>query len=672
MKNNSFISSYSLISLILFSASLQAQDYLAETDFFGEAPVVLTVSRMNKLLEDSPASVSVIDRQMIRNSGAREIADIFRMVPGMVIGYHFGHSPAVTYQGMGSEWQRQLQVLIDGRSVFVPSFGGVPWANLPLLLEDIERVEVTRGPNAVTYGANAFLATINIITRHAAEDLGAKITVTHGLEQDDEIRDMYFRVGNQYSDLDWRISGGIEEDDGYEVLFDSKQLKKLNLRTDFLTAYNQFWTLQAGINQSTFNRGNGSETNIFRDEETSNSYQNLKWELLQDEVTTTIQLTQTNQDVEDNFLSDPLNQELDDRFGQNFFSLLPDLTMEINFDRVSNRRDFEIYQNRNFNDKTIFVYGASTRKDNVKSFYLFNDTDTHRVRTSRLFSSIESKFIEDLIIDIGLMLEDTNYTDKELSGRLSIIKKIEGQHSLRLVSSSARRNPLLYEILGNTRFEIELPAGVLPFTKAPVITWAGNEDIQPEVIQSAEIGLFSEFENRQYSTDIKLFSYKITDQINESTQNSIDALTGLPQQFIVMENNGTTTVKGIEASLNYSPQHKKYRFYGGLSKVNVDSTDAKSLASYPELTAFAGGHIKINPYHQISTAISYVDDLSWMDSNSQLDDHIKLDLRYQYLINRKFDTKLELIGYNLYEKYAEYVNNDFQERSFLLRVSSRF
>ncbi len=672
MKINGLISYATLISLLLFSISLQAQNYVAEDDFFGEAPVVLTVSRMHKPLQDSPASVSIIDRQMIRNSGAREIADIFRMVPGMVVGYHFGHSAAVTYHGLGTEWQGQLQVLIDGRSVFIPSFGGVPWSNLPLLLEDIERVEVTRGPNAGTYGSNAFLATINIITRHAAEDLGAKVSVTHDLDQHSETRDLYFRYGDQHSDLDWRLSGGVEEDDGYETLYDSKSLTKLNLRTDFVTAYNQFWTFQTGINQSTFNRGDGNETDVFRDEETSNSYQNLKWELVQNVATTTVLLSHTKQDVEDSFLSDPINQELDDRLGQNIFTSFPDLTTDIDYDRISNRTDLEIYQNRNINEKINLVYGASTRLDQVESFYLFNDTDTHRVTTNRLFSSIEWKTFNDLIIDLGLMLEDTNYTDKELSGRLSIIKKIHDQHSLRFVSSNAKRNPTLYQIMGDTRFIIEIPAGILPFTQIPVITWAGNENIQPETIQSAEIGLFSESLNRQLTSDIKIFSYEITDQLFETTQHSIDAPTGVPQEIDSTDNSATTSAIGLEASLNYSPQHKRYRLYGGISKVNVDSSKSRYQRSYPELTAFTGGHVNIGTDHQLSTSLYYVDQLSWIDSKSELDSHVKLDLRYQYMINRKFDTKLEVIGFNLFEEYAEYTNQDFQQKSFLMRVSSRF
>jgi len=128
-----------LLTLILVQLPAQAQsDATAAEDFFADSPLILTVSRMAKPLLESPASVSVIDRQMIAASGVRDIAELFRLVPGFLVAYHSGHAPVVTYHGLGQEFGRQIQVLIDGRSVFIPSFGGVPWSNLPLLLEDIE------------------------------------------------------------------------------------------------------------------------------------------------------------------------------------------------------------------------------------------------------------------------------------------------------------------------------------------------------------------------------------------------------------------------------------------------------------------------------------------------------------------------------------------------------
>jgi iron complex outermembrane receptor protein len=103
----------------------------------------------------------------------------------------------------------------------------VPWANLPLLVEDIERIEIIRGPNAVTYGTNAFLATINIITRHSAEDLGARYSLTSSAGSYPDVTDAYFRYGYQMDNLDWRVSAGSLNDDGFSGVFDSRETNKL-------------------------------------------------------------------------------------------------------------------------------------------------------------------------------------------------------------------------------------------------------------------------------------------------------------------------------------------------------------------------------------------------------------------------------------------------------------
>ncbi len=130
-------------------------------------------------------------------------------------------------------------------------------------------------------------------------------------------------------------------------------------------------------------------------------------------------------------------------------SLIPtNITLDINFNRVSDRTDLEVYQNRELGQNVTVVYGASLRDDKVKSFYLFNSDVEQDVRTHRLFSSLDWRLGAGWILDLGLMLEETNYTDKELSNRISIIKKIN-QHSWRLVSSMAKRNPTLSEVIGH-------------------------------------------------------------------------------------------------------------------------------------------------------------------------------------------------------------------------------
>ena len=95
-----------------------------------------------------------------------------------VIVYSTNH--AVSYHGMTTAYSGAMQVMINGRSVYSPLFGGVNWSELPIAIADIERIEVTRGPNAASYGANAFVGAINIITQYPLSNPKNTVLATHG------------------------------------------------------------------------------------------------------------------------------------------------------------------------------------------------------------------------------------------------------------------------------------------------------------------------------------------------------------------------------------------------------------------------------------------------------------------------------------------------------------
>ena len=107
------------------AADNQAQ-FGAETPFFEDLPTVLSASRLPQVLNEAPGAVTILDRHFIQATGYRDIARLLRLVPGMQIGQERGHSQWVTYHGLGSDYPTEIQVLVDGRSVYAPSaFGGV-------------------------------------------------------------------------------------------------------------------------------------------------------------------------------------------------------------------------------------------------------------------------------------------------------------------------------------------------------------------------------------------------------------------------------------------------------------------------------------------------------------------------------------------------------------------
>lgn len=134
---------------------------------------ITTPSRKGEKLIDTPAAVFVIMPEDIRRSGARTIPDALRMAPGIQVAQLDANKWAVSARGFNGRFSNKLLVLMDGRSVYTPIFSGVYWDVQDTLLEDIERIEVIRGPGATMWGANAVNGVINIITKPAGETQGA-------------------------------------------------------------------------------------------------------------------------------------------------------------------------------------------------------------------------------------------------------------------------------------------------------------------------------------------------------------------------------------------------------------------------------------------------------------------------------------------------------------------
>jgi iron complex outermembrane recepter protein len=137
---------------------------------------VTSVAKREERLEDSPAAIYVITQDDIRRSGMTSVPELLRMVPGLDVAQIDGNLWAISARGFNSEFANNLLVLIDGRTVYDPTFGGVYWDVQDQMLEDIERIEVIRGPGAAIWGANAVNGVINIITKRARDTQGGLIT----------------------------------------------------------------------------------------------------------------------------------------------------------------------------------------------------------------------------------------------------------------------------------------------------------------------------------------------------------------------------------------------------------------------------------------------------------------------------------------------------------------
>lgn len=144
---------------------------------------VVTVSRKSQTVQSAAAAVFVITREDIERSGATSIPEALRLAPGLEVARIANNRWAITARGFNGRMANKLQVLMDGRSLYAPMFSGVLWETEDTLLEDIDRIEVIRGPGAAMWGANAVNGVINIITRKARDTQGTLLVAGGGSEE---------------------------------------------------------------------------------------------------------------------------------------------------------------------------------------------------------------------------------------------------------------------------------------------------------------------------------------------------------------------------------------------------------------------------------------------------------------------------------------------------------
>src|SRR5260221_6096297 len=128
---------------------------------------VTSVSKRRQTVADAAAAVLVITQEDIRRSGAASIPEALRLAPGLQVARIDENKWAIAARGFTGRFDTKLLVLIDGRSVYTPLFSGVYWNVQDVMLEDVDRIEVIRGPGATLWGANAVNGVINIITKKA-------------------------------------------------------------------------------------------------------------------------------------------------------------------------------------------------------------------------------------------------------------------------------------------------------------------------------------------------------------------------------------------------------------------------------------------------------------------------------------------------------------------------
>lgn len=469
LNRDSFRILLSTLVLTPFFATAQADDGLdSEQAFFLELPVVLTASRLKQPLDESPSAMTVINAEMIRASGFRKLSDLFRLVPGMYVGSQKGHSAFVSYHGTTDNYARRMQVLVDGRSVYLPPFSSVTWDNIPVLLENIERIEVVRGPSAASHGANSTLGVINIITREPGILAPDQVMVAQG---GNGVSDLSAMFGLSSSLLDQRLTIAYRADHGYDwsLINDGNRTRMLSWRGNYHPNANDSFDIQLGYSEATRGEGVvGRATSPFRDTQSGYDYQQLTWtRALESAAELRVNYQHTY------WRYDDIQTHIPERFN-------------------TDRHDIEVQHSSQWHPDNRLVWGAGIRSEKVDSPLMFV-VPAPALTQKRVFAHDELRIGDAAVVNAGTMWEDDAMGHSNASPRLSLNYHFLPNQTLRFGTSLAYRSAATVEEYGNTGLIADHPV------------WAQG-GVLPEKMHSREIGYMGLFPDIGLTIDTRIYA----------------------------------------------------------------------------------------------------------------------------------------------------------------------
>ncbi len=536
---------------------------LTDDDFLADIPVVLTATRLAQPLSEAPAAMTIIDREMINASGARDVAHLFRLVPGFVVSHENGHTPIVAYHGLTSEYVNRLQVLVDGRSVYSPVFGGTDWSNLPLVLDDIERIEVIRGPNAASYGSNSFLSVINITTRHASETTGQFFRATRG---NNGIKNGIYRFGDSTQNADYRLTLASHGDNGLVTRADDHRIHNLRGRADMQLSEHDTLLLQVGISKGA-REIDSISLNAVEDRDILMQFEQLRWQRqISANDALSVQFFHTIEDNDEIFdvtMPPPLGR------------IIPDASTR------AERFDLEVQHTVQLSPQTRLVWGGGLRQDSAQGPQIFN-TNPATVQTGnngkfynkvfRSFANVESRLRTDLTLNAGAMLEKSSLARTALSPRIGANYFVTPQQSVRLIYSQATRTPSLNEARSNFRIPVEGPPGFI------TTVWTGNPQLKVEKITSYELGYHANLNRQRTVLDIKAYHEHLRDLITVDDNTVTDSSDLLDGERYVYDNLTDANITGLEIALDIRPT-RNTRFVLSHSRNKIKSSNPRVSSS---------------------------------------------------------------------------------------------
>lgn len=617
------------------------------------ATTVSIASKNQQPINETPSAVFVISHEEIRRSGMQSIPELLRKVPGLEVARVDANQWAITSRGFNGIYANKLLVMVDGRTVYDPLNSGVYWNEQDYPLEDIDRIEVIRGPGATLWGSNAVNGVINIITRASQESQG--VLLSSGTSKEEPGFGTFRYGGELNPDVHYRVYGKYNHREAFHLASGDKANDSLDMGR---AGFRSDWTPDARtsmIVQGDYFNGNMQQTLRTSDPlnpvNTDNAKKYggnllLRWQQILNndsrlQVRTYFDSAVRNQNRL-NYRRNTFDLDLQHDFGWHDHHLTWGAGYRFNGDQLQQKQD-------------LLRFEPSERE-----VHLFN-----------VFAQDEWQFLADkLRLVYGSKLEHNDFTGFEIQPSARLLWVPNSQHSLWGAVSRAVRVPARVDHDLNVLFT------VAPNTRA---NFLGDDNFDSESAITYELG-YRFFPNDTFNIDTTLF-YSVYGRLS-TTEPQTPITTGLDTTIpFVIANKANGETYGWETSVSWRASENwrmqgSYSLFGiALHKRDGSLDDAAEIAEGNS----ARNRFNFSSYLNLPYQLEF--DAHWYYSDrllNQVQAYHRLDLRLGWQPNPHFELAVgaQNLLDNRHPEFYPYldnavINSEF-ERNYYLKVTVRY
>ena len=620
---------------------------------------VTSVTRSAQRLVDSAAAVAVLTADDILRSGATSLAEVLRLVPGVQVARIGSNLWAISARGFNDQLSDKLLVLMDGRILYSPLFAGMFWDVQDYPLEDIERIEVVRGPGGAVWGANAVNGVINIITRTAHDTQGGLATVSvgtldrwtatvrHGATLDSGLAYRVYARGFEREALE--RTDGTSAEDAWDQL-------RAGFRVDSPEGESASWTVQgdlhAGRSDNEWTLASFTAPPIARAEVGADilggNLLGRYTRALEDggSLTAKAYWDATRRDI-GSFLAEDR-----DTFDLEFLhSFQP---AESN--RLSWGLGYRLSDSR-IENGPVLSFSPSGRHDQLVSLFVHDEQDLS----------------DDLTLIAGTKLEHNDFTGLEVQPNLRFSWRPTPDHTVWGAVSRAVATP------SQADHDVSFLQAVIPGGGGnTLVTILGNEDVEAEDVVAYELG-YRTLVSPELSLDLALY-FNDYDNLVTTEAGAPFAQGGAVVQPLRLDNLGTAETYGAELEVEWRPS-ERVTLRGGYSwlELDIDLDDASNSTNLqpdegraPRHQVTVASDLRLGPAVDLSGIVHYVDRLASGDIPS----YVRGDVVLHFRPRTDFELKLAGLGF-FHEGEPEFGPTNFTsgsevELAAYLQLSWRF